>query len=368
MIWAEDAETKEILSFCIRLVSKRKTGKFPGVEATFEFLDNVNDFTFYTLHKKKKVKIPRGKFAEAGISADIISHFRRVLIDYGGIGIGRDFTFEHIGGNYTTDTIIAHNISKIIQCRPESYQVPTQKLNNYFKKLEKTKKEYKEREKKKNEDINDETKRLIEEKFSGKNKEKVSEFIDRFRIPEVKGIIFSIFLRAKEANKLEKAFEVLEQIFEEHWKYQHPDIRANMQYTDNEMKVQEAYKLIGIKLPFKKMPVKKIPQSKRSSVEELRRFFAKEDIFTPVEAVDIPSSPVGTKIIAKTKSGNVYILELIDPNEQHFHIVQRDRRPDFPENGDLGVQQIDLIKREYCLEGIDFHSSQIVEVLELKSK
>ena len=115
-ITAEDAKSGQQKSFQIRIVETRPVPGKNLVEATFEFWKGR--FNFWLPNKAGTKAIKRGTLMESGLSAWWIPAFQLRLVGFGGIGQGRDYSFDDVSGQYQ-QIIIAHNISSIVSERPD---------------------------------------------------------------------------------------------------------------------------------------------------------------------------------------------------------------------------------------------------------
>lgn len=110
-IIATDAATGQPGRCRIRVVSiRRPAEEGDPPDATFEYLGD--NFTFFSWEGRGRVTLTPGTLMEAGISATLIPHYIQRLVGFGGIGVGRDYCFQHVGGEYGHFAIL-HGITAI---------------------------------------------------------------------------------------------------------------------------------------------------------------------------------------------------------------------------------------------------------------
>ena len=94
-----------------------------------------------------------------------------------------------------------------------------------------------------------EIKALLQEKVSARNLQSVEEMVGRFSY-EGQIVIATFLVYADEDGKTTEAIALLEKFYEEHWKFQHPDIRGNPDFSvANAQYLERAYQELGIVPP-----------------------------------------------------------------------------------------------------------------------
>lgn len=91
---------------------------------------------------------------------------------------------------------------------------------------------------------------FLEDYFpEGDIRTRAKEMVDRFSFPG-KIVIITLLSYAYEEEKFEGAMELLEKFYKEHWQYQHPAVRGDIEFlpTNNAYLVR-AYQELGIKMP-----------------------------------------------------------------------------------------------------------------------
>ncbi len=110
-IIALDAVTKQPNRCRIRVVSIRPAAeKDSPPDVTFEYLGDT--FNFFAWEGRGQVMLPPGALMEAGISATLIPQYIQRLVGFGGIGVGRDYCFQHAGGEFGRFAVL-HSISAL---------------------------------------------------------------------------------------------------------------------------------------------------------------------------------------------------------------------------------------------------------------
>ncbi len=89
---------------------------------------------------------------------------------------------------------------------------------------------------------------LIAKNFSKEEQARVQQFVDQF-CSEGKGVMLGILDRAREAGKLDEAFQILEEDFREHWNYRPPPFRGSFVTEQDVYYVNRAYQKLGLPLP-----------------------------------------------------------------------------------------------------------------------
>ncbi len=99
----------------------------------FRFLDA--EISLFGDNRTEPVKPKKGDLASPGISATHIPHFVMRMVGFGGIGIGRDYSFEYVGGK--KEFMYAARIAKIArQGPPKGWRVPKTAVASFKRKVE----------------------------------------------------------------------------------------------------------------------------------------------------------------------------------------------------------------------------------------
>lgn len=131
-ITARDARTGKSGTFRVRVISLEDVSDPTPI---FEFLED--DFALFG-PDHAPMPIVGGMLAGAGLSAIFVPEFIFSMIGLGGIGIGRDYSFEYIGN--TGETWAVWSISGIRRCEMAgNYQPPIEQLTNFLNKREQLK-------------------------------------------------------------------------------------------------------------------------------------------------------------------------------------------------------------------------------------
>lgn len=131
-ITALGAETK--LPGIIRLQVVNLENEGDGHKAPiFRFLDT--EISLFGDDRAEPVRPKKGDLAGPGISALHVPHFVMGMLGFGGIGLGRDYSFEYVGGK--TDFMYAARIAKIARRPPpKGWREPKTAVARYKSKVE----------------------------------------------------------------------------------------------------------------------------------------------------------------------------------------------------------------------------------------
>jgi len=242
-VYAEDALTKKESSFSLIVLSTLSPGEDPEENIVFQYAEG--DFNFYKGDNlQKTLKIKPGSLLGGGVSANFIPKPNLTMIYTGGIEVGaRGHSFENINGE--DQFAIAHKITKIeVQKANPNFRTPD--LTEYLRKIEFVRSE----KEKSSQDINKGVEKFIEKYFKGNpHYSEIEELLAGF-CPEGKKFIASFLKYAQEDGVFDKAWAVLKKYNEEHWQYDHPDIRGNLDLKEsNRMVYEQMLGEAGIKWP-----------------------------------------------------------------------------------------------------------------------
>ncbi|MFH0936688.1 MAG: hypothetical protein V1808_00120 [Candidatus Daviesbacteria bacterium] len=262
-IYAEDAATRRPGSFNLEVLSVRNLDDRRDImTATLRYREG--DFSFYNGENSaaKPVRLKEGTLMENGISGILIPQTDARMAYFGGIGLGRDHSFEYVDGD--GKSVIVHRLTTIDIGNPLiDWEQPD--LIEYLQKLEATKtRQAQEREKAKQESER-EVEAFIEKKFQdhlllGQIQERLKEFS-----PNGKNVIASYLAYALEDGVIDKAWEVFEKACDDHYSYQPPYIRGDVEVLgQNRTKLMEMTTEAGIKWP---RPTQETEESDQDSPE-----------------------------------------------------------------------------------------------------
>lgn len=246
-IHALDAKTRIPSSFILTVASVRifderrqtRTATLQYIEGDFNFYDGNNP--------NNTTRIEPGTLMENGISANLIPQTDYRLSYFGGIGIGRDHSFEFIGGK--DSSVIARGISGIdVGTAPADYQPPD--LAVHLQRVEETREKQLRDEKRRADDVDRVIMADLEEWFQDHPAyAKMRELIAGYS-PNGKLVMSSYLIYGKEDGVLDKAWEVLKQAHKEHFNYEHPAIRGDLDIKVSSRRVFEGMlKDAGIQWP-----------------------------------------------------------------------------------------------------------------------
>ncbi len=93
---------------------------------------------------------------------------------------------------------------------------------------------------------------FLREKISARSLQKVEKITGRFSY-QGQIAIGSLLVFAEEAGKTDEALSLLEKFYDEHWKFQHPDMRGNPEASGaNQSYLTDVYQQLGITPPWEK--------------------------------------------------------------------------------------------------------------------
>lgn len=225
VIHAVDARTQQLSSFTIQVLSIRNLdGPSNTKAATFQLIDG--EFTFHDANNpNSKTQIVPGTLMENGITATFLPQPNITLAYLGGIGIGRDHSFEFVNGE--DRTVVAHQVEMIdIGVPPDNFTPPD--ISNHVTRISEVEAQRQEQKKQEEADSDTRLSQLITEKFGNHPlRAAIQEMISSFS-SNGKVFVLSFLLYAKEDGVFERAWQVLQQAWESHFQYEHPSIRGNV--------------------------------------------------------------------------------------------------------------------------------------------
>jgi hypothetical protein len=91
---------------------------------------------------------------------------------------------------------------------------------------------------------------FVDKHFAENTRGKVKEMLARFPNPMARGAIVGVLDKARKAGILEKAFEVLERVYQREWVFMHPLMRGSCEVHErNAYLYEKVYKELGIIFP-----------------------------------------------------------------------------------------------------------------------
>lgn len=149
-IFAQDAETHDVGSFRVQVVGFEpltEDAKRKGLPAApiFRFMGGDRPFHLYGTDRQTPVCLKKGTLAGAGISATHVPEFRLFMVGFGGIGAGRDYSFEYVGAK--NEWAFAADIRDIVHHQsPREFRAPVKAVAAFLKRVERIRQETKRRE------------------------------------------------------------------------------------------------------------------------------------------------------------------------------------------------------------------------------
>lgn len=246
-IYAQDAKSKQLASFIVTVVLVRTLDERKQTRtATLQYREG--EFNFYNgINPNETVQLEPGTLMENGISATLIPQANYTLAYFGGIGLGRDHIFEFIDGE--NRSIIAHGVDRIdVGAVSVDYQSPD--LTTYLQRVEDTRERQVEEEKHRVQEVNRIIMADLEEWFQDHLAyHEIRELIAGYS-PNGKLVMSSFLIYGKEDEVLDRAWEVLKQAHKDHFSYEHPSIRGNLDIKASSRRVFEGMlRDAGIKWP-----------------------------------------------------------------------------------------------------------------------
>lgn len=246
-IYARDAKTKELASFTVTVASVRTLDERKQTRtATLQY--RGGEFNFYDgTNPNKTVQLEPGALMENGISATLIPQANYTLAYFGGIGLGRDHSFEFIDGE--DRSVIVHGVDRIdVVTALVDYQAPD--LVNHLQRVEETRERQMEDEKRRVQEVDRLIMADLEEWFQNHPAyDEIKELIAGYS-PNGKLVMLSYLIYGKEDDVLDRAWEVLKQSHKDHFSYEHPRIRGDLDIKASSRRVFEGMlRDAGIKWP-----------------------------------------------------------------------------------------------------------------------
>ena len=245
-IHAQDAESRQPSQFSLEVLSVREEDpRRHKKTATLRYREG--EFTFYDADDPtNKVRLEPGTLMENGVSATLLPQPNMTIVYMGGIGLGRDHSFEYVDG--TTKGLITHRLEAIdVVEAPQGYQAPD--ISGHLRKIEATKRAQKEAEENRGDDIDRaviEDMRILREH---PEYEKMEEMIRSFS-PNGKLVMSYYLTNAHEDGVLDKAWQLLQQAYKEQFKYDHPMIRGDLDFkASNRIVFERMLRESGITWP-----------------------------------------------------------------------------------------------------------------------
>lgn len=353
-ITAEDAQSGLPQDVRLQLVALHEIDGCDRQRAIFEILDD--DFNFYSPRNTLHGGVAKGTLCLGGLSMQWLPVPRYVMVGFGGIGKGRDFSLEYVDGQQVDMTI--HNITALeITPPPADFMPPdVSSFCQFVSKL------------------------VVEERAASQKDDgrKRGDLMAGIRealgtLPDwleseltgchVDGVmaIGSLLIYAKEQAKIERAMELVTAGFREQWSYQHPSIRGAVEFGSNRQYLDGLYAKLGITLE----PSHDLTQSPSDAeLQGMRAMLEDPDLsqFEEVETVSIKEMPAGQIILANTKSGNRYLIRVVDPGCNIVSILMLEHRPGFPENGVIPPAGCRDLERGQQLVTANMNSSRLVRI------
>lgn len=229
-IYAQDAVSRESGSFVVEVLNVRpveppsplKTATLRYAEGNFLFWDGDDT--------SKTTKIPSGTLMENGISGSLYPQLDVHMTNFGGIGLGRDHSFEYVNG--TEVSIIAHTIEMIdIKSSPKGYEPPD--ISDHLQRVAAVREQYKQNEVKRAELVRRVILGDIDELFSAHPEyQQIRDMLADYSSNGM--IVMESYLRyAFQDGVLDKAWELLKQTHKSHFEYDPPMFRGDLDFKDS---------------------------------------------------------------------------------------------------------------------------------------
>lgn len=250
-VHAQDAVTHEPGSFLLRVISVRATnlGQIDaGKDVTFAYLEG--DFNFHVHGGKgqdRTAQLKPGDLLESGVTAVFVPTTDYRMVYMGGIGVGRDHSFEYINGEDLT--VVAHNIIGLDQGQaPADFKAPD--VTAYLEKVRETeRKAMKDRE-----TSGDMARRVVMEDLEThfgdlSEAQAIKDLISGYS-PNGQLVMSSFLIYGQEDGVLERAWEVLQAAHKKHFEHEHPEIRGDLDFKSSSVSIYDQMLIdVGIKWP-----------------------------------------------------------------------------------------------------------------------
>lgn len=174
----------------------------------------------------------------------------------------------------------------------------------------------------------------------GENFTLVNPLLEQFCLDGVLSIS-TLFLLANRQGKIPETIERIQLGLNEQWSQQHPQIRGHRDYSRNEGYLYGCYQDLGIKLTDNVFSTK-LPENADEHLQRLRAVLEASllEESCSIEKVLISEQEPGQLLIAVTKSGNRYLIEVIDPTTRKVNLMQLNVRSGSPPSGIIPDQYL----------------------------
>ena len=343
-IFAQDAITNEQGSFLLRVISVRDDENHRNKDVTFEYIEG--DFNFHVHSNKdqdRTTQLNPGALLETGVTATFVPATDYRMVYMGGIGVGRDHSFEYIDGEDLT--VVAHNITALEQGETTP-DFKTPDISEHLEKVRAAEKRASENERVREERVRRVVMEDLEQYFGEDPRiQDIKDLIAGYS-PNGQLVMSSFLIYGQEDGVLDQAWASLQEADRNHFSYEHPDIRGDLDFKASSRGVYiNMLKDTGITWPRPE------PESKDLAIvlpdERKAQLTVKLEEYR--ERLDSDREP----IYRMDSIHKIYVLERlladgnVSPSELEQHVVV-DLGQDFDRES---FERALWVMKEYCKDG-----------------
>ncbi len=236
-VHAQDAVTQQLGSFLLRVVSIRQPNSSSQKDVTFEYVEG--DFAFYVQRASgvsTTTRIKPGALMESGVTARFVPQTDYRMVYVGGIGVGRDHSFEYVEGE--DSFVVAHDITMLEVGDPAvDFKAPD--ISDHLGKVEKAQKRRREDEAVREDMVRRVVMEDVEQYFGELPcAQAIKDLISGYS-PNGQLVMSSFLIYGEEDGVFDKAWEVLQKADSKHFSYEHPAIRGDLDIKASSRRVYE---------------------------------------------------------------------------------------------------------------------------------
>lgn len=264
-VFAQDAITYEQGSFLLRVISVRDDEDHRNKDVTFEYVEGDFNFHVHSNNSQDRTtQLKPGALLETGVTATFVPVTDYRMVYMGGIGVGRDHSFEYVDGKDLT--VVAHNITMLQQGETApDFQAPD--ISEHLKKVKAAEKRASENERVREERVRRVVMEDLEQYFGKDSRiQDIKDLIAGYS-PNGQLVMLSFLIYGQEDGVFDQAWASLQEADRKHFGFEHPDIRGDLDFKASSRGVYiNMLKDAGITWPrpASKDLVITLPEEKRS--------------------------------------------------------------------------------------------------------
>ena len=236
-VFAQDAINHEQGSFLLRVISVRDDENHKNKDVTFEYVEG--DFNFYvhsSNSQDRTSQLKPGALLETGVTAIFVPATDYRMVYMGGIGVGRDHSFEYIDGEDLT--VVAHNITALEQGETTP-DFKTPDISEHLEKVRAAEKRASENERVREERVRRVVMEDLEQYFGEDPRiQDIKDLIAGYS-PNGQLVMSSFLIYGQEDGVLERAIDAWLRAHAKHFQFEHPDMRGDLDLKASSRHVYE---------------------------------------------------------------------------------------------------------------------------------